>query len=91
MWWFASVSKGRLQSHCLIHAVLERNGALVLANQLSFFPYSFELSLPLISCIDATTRSLKNPPSFTHFLAVRKIYLVHFAVYKYSDYRAVVN
>lgn len=68
MWWFASVSKGRLQSHCLMHAVPERNGALVLANQLSFFPYSFELSFPLISCIDATTRSLKNPPSFTDFL-----------------------
>lgn len=31
----------------------------MLANQLGFFPYSFELSLSAISCIDATTRNVK--------------------------------
>lgn len=71
----------------------------MLANHLSFFLYSFELSLPPISCIDATTRSLKNPSSFKDFLTKcvcqnlkeRSILVTLFTVYKYSDYKAVVN
>lgn len=71
----------------------------MLANQLSFFPHSFELSLLPISCIDTATRSLKNPPSFKDFLTKclcqnqkeRSILFTLFIVYKCSDYKAVVN
>lgn len=46
----------------------------MLANQLSFFLCSFELSLPPIFCIGATTRSLKN------ILLLSKIFLQNVSV-----------